>query len=173
MAEQKKKEIKDPFKPGVVEGATPHVIKLNESPLEQAERQAKEKQEAGPSQEPAFFEGIQGIAIRPEQLKTKAVLTLEITAIQHLGQLVCVTLSELYTTMIPGFDAAKTPTETYCIDVQDIRTGHPWRLICNAVMASEFRRLEKPIKGRYFALQSMPVQPGKRYRPVRIAELDV
>ena len=146
--------------------------KKKETPLEQAERIAKEKQEAGSSHEPAYFEQSQEIAIRPEQLKSKAVLTLEITAIQHLGQLLCVTLSELYTTMIPGFDAAKTPTETYCIDVQDIRTHQSWRLICNAVMASEFKRLEKPVKGRYFALESMPVQPGKRYRPVRIAELE-
>ena len=144
-----------------------------ESPLEQAERIAKEKTEGGAVADPALFERSKEIAVRPEQLKALRPLTLDATSIKRLSQVVCVTLGELTVQEMPGFDAARTPTKTYTVDIQDIVTGQSWCLICNAVLSSAFKRAGEPLKGRYFAIRDRGEKPGKRYRDLEAVELEL
>jgi hypothetical protein len=75
--------------------------------------------------------------------------------------------------MMPGFDAARTPTPTATVDVMDVLTGQNWCLICNAVLASAFRRAGEPLAGRYFAIRAGEIVAGKRYRKIDVVELEV
>jgi len=112
-------------------------------------------------------------AAQPPNLTLKRRLTMDATSIKNLQEVVARTDSELYTLMMPGFDAARTPVKTWVVEITDLVQSTPWLLICNSLIRSAFERAGTPLVGRYFALRSGDIVAGKRYRHVDIIELEL
>ena len=98
---------------------------------------------------------------------------MDATSIKNLQEVVARTDSELYTLMMPGFDAARTPVKTWVVEITDVLQGTPWLLVCNALIRSAFERAGTPLAGRYFAIRSGDIVAGKRYRHIEIIELEL
>lgn len=113
------------------------------------------------------------LTVRPEKLRELRVLSLDATSMIRLNQVVCQMLSEIYVQKMPGFDAAKTPVDTQCIDILDIVTGESHFLVLHSVLASTLRRAGQPLVGRYFAIRCKEALPGKRYKMFDVKELAV
>lgn len=105
-------------------------------------------------------------------LKKKRRLTLDVTNIQKLGQIVCCTRSGLYTKELPSTFDPSGKALAYCVDITDVVTGDEFMLACNTVLRSAFMRAGEPLEGRYFAIRCGEQVAGKRYRRVDVVELE-
>lgn len=108
---------------------------------------------------------------RPSKFVPKKRLTLDVTNIQKLGELLCQTTSELYLQSMPSKFSETGKADAMCIDVIDLLRGEEFVLVCNAILARSFQRAEGPLVGRYFAIQCGEVVAGKSYRKVDVVEL--
>lgn len=105
------------------------------------------------------------------RMKVKRRLTIDVTNIQKLGQVVMMAQSELYTKEMPSSFDPSGKALARCVDIVDVVTGEPFMLACNTVLASALERAGQPLTGRYFAVRCGDVVAGKRYRRVDVVEL--
>lgn len=107
-----------------------------------------------------------------DKLKRKRRLTVDVTNLQKLGQVLCMTQSELYVKELPSQFHPSGKSPAYCVDIVNLHGGEELMLVCNTVLASALQRAGEPLAGRYFAMRCGEVVAGKRYRRVDVVELE-
>jgi len=120
---------------------------------------------------PAVFEAAHP-AIKPEALKHKRLLTLDVISISRLGEVLMQCDGELTAVEMPSKFAENGKSQAWTIDVTDIVRSERYMLVCNAVLASSLRRAGEPLTGRYFAVRVGEFKAGKRYRETEVVELE-
>lgn len=157
------------------------------------QKQTEETNTQTPQAADAFTETAAAPTAVPKFAKKKRI-TLDVTNLQKLGQVIACMQSELYEKELPSKFHPSGKAMTTCVDIVNVHTGEEFMLACNTVLASALRRatvgklvddglmtsnteggqLVRPISlvGRFFAMRCGEVEAGKRYRRVDVIELE-
>lgn len=119
-----------------------------------------------------FMQDQQALSTVSGKLTRKRRLTVDVTNISKLGELLALTQSDLYTRELPSTFHPSGKATVYCVDVVNVLTGEEYMLACNTVLASALQRAGTPLAGRYFAIRCGEIVAGKRYRRVDVVELE-
>jgi len=120
---------------------------------------------------PAVFEAALP-AIKPEALKHKRRLTLDVVSVSRLWDVLMQCDGELTAIEMPSKFTETGKSEAWCVEITDIVRSEQYMLICNAVLAGALKRAGAPLTGRYFAVRVGEIKAGKRYRETEVVELE-
>jgi hypothetical protein len=105
-------------------------------------------------------------------LRAAKKLTVDVTSISKIGELVMCCEGELMNLDMPSKYHPEGHGPAICIEAHDVARNEHYIVVCNAIMASSLRRAGQPLVGRYFAVRVGELIAGKRYRQTEVVELE-